>query len=105
MPPTTLLAVMTREELTSFFQKHAADKFYARLLCAEAVRRPGFDADKGRFVHEALLRNPDLGLVAVILETSPFPLSKDLVKGFLEDDRTVGDGVRLKDLAAARLKR
>lgn len=98
-----MLAMMTREELTAFFHKHASDKFYARLLCEEAVRRPDFDADKGRFVHESLLRSPDIALVSVILESSPFPLSKDLVKGFLSDDRPVRDGVRLKDLAQARL--
>lgn len=101
----SMLSVMTREELTAFFHKHATDKFYARLLCEEAVRRPGFDTDKGRFVHEALLRNPDPGLVAVILETSPFPLDTDLVRGFLTDERPAHDGLLLKDIAAARLKR
>jgi len=100
-----MLAVMTGAELADFFKKHAADKFHARLLCDEAVRRPGFDPDKGLRVHEMMLESPDVGLVAIILETSPFPLREDLVKGFLTDDRTVREGVRLRDIAAARLKR
>jgi hypothetical protein len=100
-----MLLVMTGTELTDFLRKHAADKFHARRLCDEAVRRQGFDPDKGLRVHEALLKNPDLVLVADILKSSPFPLHEDLVKGFLEDDRSVGEGARLKDVAAARLRR
>jgi len=100
-----MLWVMNGAELSDFLQKHAADKFHARHVCDEAVRRPGFDADKGLRIHEALLKNPDLVLVADILRSSPFPLHEDLVRGFLQDDRSVGEGARLKDVAAARLKR
>jgi hypothetical protein len=100
-----MLLVMNGAELTDFLKKHAADKFYARRLCDEAVRRPGFDPDKGLRIHEALLQSPDVGFVAGILESSPFPLHEDLVKGFLGDDRTVREGVRLRDIAAARLKK
>ena len=100
-----MLSVMTAAELTDFLGKHAADKFPARRLCDEAVRRPGFDADKGLQVHEALLRSPDVSLVAGILETSPFPLSDHAVQELLKDDRTVKEGIRLGDVAAKRLKR
>ncbi|MBV8878470.1 MAG: hypothetical protein JO332_00765 [Planctomycetaceae bacterium] len=100
-----MLSVMTAAELADFLGKHAADKFHARRLCDEAVRRPGFDADKGLRIHEALLRCPDAQFVGGILETSPFPLAEDKVRGFLEDRRTVREGVSLSDLAAARLKR
>lgn len=100
-----MLSVMTAAELSDFLGKHAADKFPARRLCDEAVRRPGFDADKGLQIHEALLRSPDVGLAAGILETSPFPLGNQAVQGLLKDDRTVREGVRLGDVAAKRLKR
>jgi hypothetical protein len=99
-----MLLVMTGAELTDFLGKHAADKFHSRRLCDEAVRRPGFDADKGLRIHEALLKNQDLVLVADILRSSPFPLHEDLVRGFLKDDRSVGEGARLKDVAEARLR-
>jgi len=100
-----MFSVMTAAELADFLGKHAADKFPARRSCDEAVRRPGFDADKGLRIHEALLRSPDVVLVAGILETSPFPLSEALVQGMLKDDRTVKEGVRLGDVAARRLKK
>lgn len=100
-----MLLVMTAAELSDFLAKHAGDKFHARRLCDEAVRRPGFDPDKGLRIHEALLRNPDLVLVADILKSSPFPLHEDAVRGFLQDDRSVGEGARLKDVALERLKR
>ncbi|HLY08357.1 MAG TPA: hypothetical protein VKW04_03520 [Planctomycetota bacterium] len=100
-----MLLVMNAAELTDFLHKHAGDKFPSRRLCDEAVRRPGFDPDKGLLIHDALLQSPDVAFVAGILESSPFPLREDLVKGFLKDDRTVREGVRLSDLAAARLKR
>ena len=100
-----MLSVMNAAELNDFLRKHAADKFHARRICDEAVRRPGFDADKGLRIHEALLQSPDVGFVAGILESSPFPLHEDLVRGFLTDERTVREGVRLRDIAAARLKR
>lgn len=100
-----MLLVMNGAEMADFLNKHAGDKFHARRLCDEAVRRPGFDADKGLRVHESLLKNPDLVLVADILKSSPFPLHEDLVRGFLTDDRSVGEGARLKDVAEARLRR
>jgi hypothetical protein len=100
-----MLSVMNAAELNDFLKKHAADKFHARRICDEAARRPGFDADKGLRIHEALLQSPDAGFVAGILESSPFPLHEDLVRGFLTDDRTVREGVRLRDIAAKRLKR
>jgi len=100
-----MLLVMTGAELADFLGKHAADKFHARRLCDEAVRRPGFDPDKGLRIHEALLKNQDLVLVADILRSSPFPLHEDLVRGFLKDDRSVGEGARLQDVAEARLRR
>jgi hypothetical protein len=100
-----MLSVMTAAELADFLAKHAADKFPARRHCDEAVRRPDFDADKGRLVHEALLRSPDVNLVSGILESSPFPLEESLVQALLKDDRTVKEGVRVGDVAARRLKR
>jgi len=99
-----MLRVMNGAELADFLGKHAADKFHARRLCDEAVRRPGFDPDKGLRIHESLLQNPDLVLVADILRSSPFPLHEDLVRRFLKDDRSVGEGARLKDVAEARLR-
>jgi|SRR6185295_11514479 len=101
----TMLAVMTESELADFLAKHSADKFAARHLCDEAVRRPGFDAEKGLQVHEALLSNPDLALVGSILASSPFPLREELVRGFLKDERSTPKGARLSDLAAKRLAR
>jgi hypothetical protein len=100
-----MLLVMTAAELADFLGKHASDKFPARRYCDEAVRRPGFDADKGLRIHEALLKSPDVNLVAGILETSPFPLEETLVQSLLKDDRTVKEGVRVGDVAARRLKR
>jgi hypothetical protein len=100
-----MLSVMREPELADFLAKHAADRFPARSLCDEAVRRPGFDAEKGLRVHEALLSSPDVGLVAGILAGSPFPLREELVKGFLKDARTTTNGVKLSDAAAKRLSR
>jgi hypothetical protein len=94
----TMLATMTRSELAEFLGKHAAERFFARRPCDEAVRRRGFDPGKGLLVHEALLSNPDVDLVAAILESSPFPLPEDLVRGFLNDER-------FRAVAARRLKR
>jgi len=99
-----MLSVMTASELGDFLSKHAADKFLARHLCDEAVRRPGFDAEKGLHIHEALLSSPDLSLVGAILAGSPFPLREELVRGFLKDERSTPGGARLRDLAARRLK-
>jgi len=93
-----MFAVITRAELADFLGKHAAEKFYSRRLWDEAARRRGFDPGKGLLIHEALLSNPDVALVAAILESSPFPLREELVRGFLKDER-------LRDVAAKRLKR
>jgi hypothetical protein len=101
----TMLSVMTEPELADFLAKHSADKFPARHLCDEAARRPGFDAEKGLHLHEALLSNPDPALVGGILASSPFPLREELVRGFLKDERTTPKGARLSDLAAKRLAR
>jgi hypothetical protein len=98
-----MLAVMTERELTDFLGKHAGDKFASRRLVDEAVRRHGFDAEKGQHIHEALLSNPDVELVASILDSSPFPLRDELVRGFLKDERNSGKG-KLSELAAKRLK-
>jgi hypothetical protein len=99
-----MLSVMTESELSDFLSKHSADKFFSRHLCDEALRRPGFDAEKGLRIHEALLSNPDVVLVGAILETSPFPLREELVRGFLKDERAARKGVPLSELAARRLK-
>jgi hypothetical protein len=99
-----MLSVMTEAELTDFLAKHSADKFFSRHLCDEALRRAGFDAEKGLRIHEALLSNPDVALVASILETSPFPLREELVRGFLKDERAAKKGVPLSEIAARRLK-
>ncbi len=99
-----MLSVMTAAELKDFLAKHAGDRFASRHECDEAVRRPGFDAEKGALVHEALLANPDLSLVGAILASSPFPLHEDHVRPFLKDDRSTPEGARLKDLAEKRLK-
>jgi hypothetical protein len=99
------LAVMTSSELAGFLAKHAGDKFFARRLCEEAVRRPGFDADKGLHVHEALLANPDPDLVGTILSGSPFPIREELVRGLLQDPRATSKGEKLSDLATKRLNR
>ena len=100
-----MLAVMTERELTDFLGKHAGDKFASRRLVDEAVRRPGFDLEKATHIHEALLSNPDVALVASILETSPFPIRDELVRGFLKDERKTEKGVTLGALAAKRLAR
>jgi len=100
-----MLSVMIEPELLDFLKKHAADRFLARHLCDDAVRRPGFDAEKGLRVHEALLSSPDAGLVAAILANSPFPLRSELVEGFLKDPRATTNGVKLSDVAAKRLNR
>ncbi len=100
-----MLSIMTRAELEDFLGKHAGAKFLARHLCDEAVRHRGFDPAKGVLIHEALLSSPDVELVAGILATSPYPLREELVAGFLKDERVVKDGVRLRDVAAKRLKR
>ena len=101
----TMLATMTSSELADFLSKHAGDRFHARRLCEEAVRRPGFDADKGQHLHEALLASPDADLVASILAGSPFPLREELVRGLLQDPRASSRGEKLSDLAAKRLRR
>lgn len=98
-----MLAVMTERELADFLGKHAADRFASRRLVDDAVRRPGFDAEKGLHVHEALLSNPDPELVASILDSSPFPIREELVRGFLKDERKSEKG-SLAALAAKRLK-
>jgi hypothetical protein len=100
-----MLSVMLEPELADFLKKHSGDRFLARHLCDEAVRRPGFDAEKGLRVHEALLASPDAGLVAGILGNSPFPLRPELVRGFLKDPRTTTNGVNLRELAEKRLSR
>jgi len=100
-----MLSVMIESELADFLAKHSADRFLARHLCDDAVRRPGFDAEKGLRVHEALLASPDVGLVAGILTNSPFPLRAELVRGFLKDSRTTANGVKLSDVAEKRLSR
>ena len=100
-----MLSVMTEPELADFLKKHAGDRFPARRLCDDAVRRPGFDAEKGLRVHEALLTSPDAGLVAGILTSSPFPLHEELVRGFLKDPRTTTNGVKVSDAAEKRLNR
>jgi len=100
-----MLSVMTSSELAGFLSKHAADKFFARRLCEEAVRRPGFDAEKGLHVDEALLANPDPDLVATIVKDSPFPIRDELVRGLLQDKRTTSTGEKLSELAAKRLNR
>jgi hypothetical protein len=99
-----MLSVMTGAELSDFLSKHAAHRFAARSLCDEAVRRPGFDAEKGLRIHEALLSSPDVALVAGILATSPFPLREELVRGFLKDPRATPSGTKLSDAAATRLQ-
>lgn len=100
-----MLSVMSGDELGDFLAKHSADRFVARHLCDDAVRRAGFDAEKGLRVHEALLSNPDVGLVAGILTGSPFPLREELVRGFLKDARATANGVKLSDAAAKRLSK
>jgi len=100
-----MLSFMTSTELAGFLSKHAADKFFSRRLCEEAVKRPGFDADKGLHVHEALLASPDVDLVAAILSDSPFPIREELVRSFLQDQRTTSAGGKLGDLAAKWLNR
>jgi hypothetical protein len=100
-----MLSVMIESELADFLAKHAGDRFLARHLCDDAVRRPGFDSEKGLRVHEALLSSPDAGLVAAILATSPFPLRAELVQGFLKDARTTANGVKLSEVAEKRLNR
>jgi hypothetical protein len=99
-----MLSVMAESELADFLAKHAAHRFPARTLCDEAVRRPGFDAEKGLRIHEALLSSPDVALVAGILSTSPFPLREELVRSFLQDPRATPGGTKLADAAAKRLK-
>lgn len=98
-----MLRAMTRSELEDFLGKHAGEKFPARRLCDQAVRRRGFDPEKGARIHEALLSSPDLELVAAILDTSPHALREPIVRGFLVDRRPVREGTLVCDAAAARL--
>ena len=70
----------------------------------QAVRRPGFDADKGLLIHEALLSNPDAELVAAILDSSPFPLREERVREFVKDERKIPGGATVGEIAAKRLK-
>jgi len=98
-----MLRTMTRGELEDFLGKHAAERFPARRLCDQAVRRRGFDPGKGARIHEALLRSPDLELVAGILDTSPHALPEPVVRAFLSDRRPAREGTLLCDAAAARL--
>jgi hypothetical protein len=100
-----MLSVMTGEELRSWLGKHAGDKFASRRLCDQAVRRPGFDADKGLLIHEALLANPDAELVAAILDSSPFPLPEEAVRKLLKDARTIPGGTTVGQAAEKRLRR
>lgn len=98
-----MFRVMSRAELEDFLGKHAADRFYSRGLCEQAVRRKGFDPEKGARIHEALLANPDTTLVAEILSTSPHKIREAFVRGFLKDRRSVKDDLLLCDVAATRL--
>lgn len=99
-----MLSVMTGEELRSWLAKNAGDKFHTRRLCDQAVRRPGFDADKGLLIHEALLSNPDAELVAAILDSSPFPLHEERVREFVKDERKIPGGATVGEIASKRLK-
>jgi hypothetical protein len=98
-----MLSVMTAPELADFLSKHSGSKFASRYLCEEAVRRPGFDEDKGLRIHEAMLASPDPIVVATILSSSPFPLRPELVRSFLKDTRETGKGEKIGDIAARRL--
>lgn len=98
-----MLRVLTRAELEDFLGRHAADRFASRRLCDRAVRRKDFDPEKGARIHEALLLNPDLELVAEILETSPRPLRAEIVRSFLDDRREAREAWLLCDAAARRL--
>jgi hypothetical protein len=100
-----MLSVMTADELRSWLGKHAGDKFPSRRLCDQAVRRPGFDADKGLLIHETLLSSPDAELVAAILDSSPFPLHEERVREFAKDERKIPGGTTVGDAAAKRLKK
>ncbi|HZE96482.1 MAG TPA: hypothetical protein VE981_05620 [Planctomycetota bacterium] len=100
-----MLSVMSADELASFLSRNARDKFHARRLVDEAARRPGFDADKGLRIHEALLSNPDVELVAGILESSPFPLGEPAVHALEQDERATSAGLKIGDLAAKRARR
>lgn len=101
----TMLSVMTREELDGFLEKHAGDRFFARSHVDQAVRRRGFDPAKGARVHAALLRNPDLELVASILGSSPHALPRKAIAALLDDRRKVAGEDLLCDFAAARLSK
>lgn len=98
-----MLRVMNHAELEDFLGKHAGERFRARRLCDQAVRRRGFDPGKGARIHEALLSSPDLELVAAILDSSPHALREPIVRGFLADRRPVREGTLVCDAAAARL--
>jgi hypothetical protein len=98
-----MLRIQTKDELEDFLAKRAQDKFFARRFCDESVRKKGFDPKKGARVHEALLANPDVELVAGILESSPFELKPDAVRALLKDERATSDGRKIARLAAKRL--
>jgi hypothetical protein len=99
-----MLKVMTRTELDDFLEKHARDKFYARRYVDEAVRKKGFNKEKGGRVHQALLGSPDADLVAGILTDSPFPLDREAVRTLIRDPRTSSDGRKIGDLASKCLE-
>ena len=99
-----MFRIMTRAELDDFLAAHAADRFHARGHCDQAVRKKGFDPNRGARIHEAFLTNDDAELVAEILATSPHPLREEAVRAKLDDRREVAEGFRVCDVAARRLR-
>jgi hypothetical protein len=99
-----MLRVMTDPEVVEFLAKWAAEPFGARHHAVKVAGAKDFKAARGRRIHEALLRNPDAGVVSTILWRSPHKLDPELVKPLLDDERATPGGAKICDYAAARLE-
>lgn len=103
-----MLRLMTREEFEKFLTDFAREKFFARRVVAASAMAPGFERAKGARVLEALLDNPDPGLVGQILVGSPFDLPRKRLASLLANSQDVKIDVapehsRVCDLAVWRL--
>ena len=99
-----LLRVMTDVEIDAFLSKWVPETFGSREILIAAAGEKGFDAGRGRKIHEAFLKSPDPALVSTILWGSPHKLDAKTVNPLLDDDRVTSSGTKVRDYAAARLE-
>jgi hypothetical protein len=99
-----LLRVMNDVELAEFLAKWVPETFPSRRFVIDAAGAKGFDAARGRTIHEAFLKSPDPALATTILWTSPHKLGRDAVSALLDDERIAASGAKVCDYAAARLE-